>query len=190
LKFGQSDLLWLFDIWQLEFNKTLSVGLSLYKALWTLWTLVSQMFCDCSASGGLSSTRRWSRQTRTTYSYGRKAEWWMTECCHSIIRRVNVLRLDHVHQNDIFYKNLWYIAIKTNYGNKGSEDMILPFDTMTARVDDQMEDLQQIINHKNICYVLYSSLGMVLKCNCLCFIRTIMVNVRRNNPNSFINNRY
>ena len=135
-------LLWLFDIWQLEFNKTLSIGLSLYKTLWTLWTLASRIFCDCLASGGLSSTRRWSRQIRTIYSYGRKAEWWMTECCPAIIRYVNVLRLDHIHQNDILCKHLWYIAIKTKFGNKEREDMTWPFDTMTARVDGQMKDFQ------------------------------------------------
>ena len=129
MKFGQSDLLWLFDIWQLEFNKTLSIGLSLYKTLWTLWTLASRIFCDCLASGGLCSTRRWSRQIRTIYSYGRKAEWWMTECCPAIIRGVNVLRLDHIHQNDILCKHLWYIAIKTKFGNKEREDMTWPFDT-------------------------------------------------------------
>ena len=145
MKFGQSDLLWLFDISQLEFNKTLPVGLRLYKTLWNLWTLASRMFCDCLASGSLSLTRRWLRHIRNIY-YGRKAEWWMT--CPEIITCVNVFRVDHIHQNDILCKHLWYIAIMTKFGNKEREHMTWPFDTMTARVDGQMKDFQLIINHK------------------------------------------
>jgi len=38
--------------------------------------------------------------------------------------------------------------MKMNFGNKEGEDKTWPFDTMTARVDGQMKEFQQIINHK------------------------------------------
>ena len=38
--------------------------------------------------------------------------------------------------------------MKMNFGNKEGEDKTWPFDTMTAWVNGQIRDFQQIINHE------------------------------------------
>ena len=127
MKFGQSYLLWSFGIWQLQLD------CFLYKfqarAVEPHDAGLTQVLQGCSSTVKLCQ---------------------MAECCPAIIRYVSILRLDHVHQNDTPYKYLWYIAMKMNFGNKEGEDKTWPFNTITAWVNGQMKDFQQIINQKII----------------------------------------
>jgi hypothetical protein len=125
VNFRQSDVPWSFGIWRLDFDSML------YE------------FREQAVEPHNAVRHKCHKDAVAVVKLRQIAE-----CRPAIIRCVSVLRLDHVHQNDIPCKYLWYIAMKTNFGNKEGEDKTWPFDTMTARVHDQMKDFQQIIKHK------------------------------------------
>ena len=119
-----------------------------YKILLSLWNLAIWIYYDCFASGSLSSTRHCLQVSAFMDLVGLVKLCQIAKCCPVIIRCVSVLRLDHVHQNVIPCKYLWCIAMKMNFSKKEGEDKTWPFNTMTAQVDGQMKDFQQIINYE------------------------------------------
>ena len=132
---------WKADWWhpasQIVHDRNLPVSIINCKSLSSLWNLASRIYYDRLATGSLSSTRHCPQVSSFIRPCGLCELWpvrcsviiwhlvsWVrqeAECCPGIIRCVSVFRLDHVNQNVIPCKYLWYIAIKTNFGNKEGE---------------------------------------------------------------------
>jgi hypothetical protein len=95
VNFRQSDVPWSFGIWRLEFDSI-------------LYEFQEQ------AVEPHNAVRHKDHKDAVALVKSRQ----IAEFCPAIITCVSVLRLDRVYQNDIPCKYLWYIGMKTNFGNK------------------------------------------------------------------------